>query len=455
MDMQDTKLDTRDLIRDALQSDVSGSELDALLERLDSGDLLHAMFRLSPDEQRKLLAEVSAERAAGIVEDLPDSHAAELMEEMPARDSATILEELSSDHRVDILSELDSEDAEAILEHLDEEDVQEIRELISYPADVAGGLMMTEFATYLKSATVREVVDDLTGHEGDYEFLTVHYVYVITRRNVLVGVIRLRDLVFADPNMQIGAIAKEAKTVSPNTTLLELDQFFADYDIAAVPVVNDKNQLLGIVRRRSLLEALAEKAESDSLKAAGIISGDELRSMPVWVRSKRRLSWLSANIGLNIVAASVIALYEDTLTAVIALAVFLPIVSDMSGCSGNQAVAVSMRELTLGAAEPKDVVRVWGKEVAVGLINGLALGLLLGLAAWAWKGNPVLGAVVGGALALNTVLAVSIGGTVPLILKRLNVDPAVGSGPLLTTITDMCGFFLVLSLASLVLPQLM
>jgi magnesium transporter len=114
-----------------------------------------------------------------------------------------------------------------------------------------------------------------------------------------------------------------------------------------------------------------------------------------------------------------------------------------------------MRELTLGAAEPKDVARVWGKEVVVGLINGLALGLLLGLAAWAWKGNPVLGAVVGAALALNTVLAVSIGGTVPLILKRLNIDPAVASGPVLTTMTDMCGFFLVLSLASLVLPRLM
>jgi len=453
--MQDIKEDPRDQIRSALQSDTTTAELDALLDRLESGELLHAMFRLHPDEQRRLLSSVSAERAANLVEDLPDTHAAELMEEMPARESATILEELASDHRVDILSELDSQDAEAILEHFDEEDVQEIRELIAYPPDEAGGLMMTEFATYPKSATVREVVNDLTGHEGDYEFLTVHYVYVVARRRVLVGVIRLRDLVFADPDAKIGDIAKEAKTVSPRTSLLDLDQFFADYDIAAVPVVNERNQLLGIVRRRSLLEALAEKAESDSLKAAGIISGDELRSMPVWARSRRRLSWLSVNIGLNIIAASVIALYEDTLSAVIALAVFLPIVSDMSGCSGNQAVAVSMRELTLGAAEPRDVARVWRKEATVGIINGVALGFLLGLAAWAWKGNPVLGLVVGGALALNTVLAVSIGGTVPLILKRLNIDPAVASGPLLTTMTDMCGFFLVLSLASQVLPQLL
>jgi magnesium transporter len=176
--------------------------------------------------------------------------------------------------------------------------------------------------------------------------------------------------------------------------------------------------------------------------------------MPILFRSKRRLSWLSVNILLNIMAASVIAAYEETLSAVIALAVFLPIVSDMSGCSGNQAVAVSMRELTLGAAVPRDVIRVLRKEAAVGLINGLALGILLGIAAWAWKGSPVLGLVVGGALAANTIIAVSVGGTVPLILRGLKFDPAVASGPLLTTVTDVCGFFLVLSLASLALPLL-
>jgi magnesium transporter len=126
----------------------------------------------------------------------------------------------------------------------------------------------------------------------------------------------------------------------------------------------------------------------------------------------------------------------------------------MSGCSGNQAVAVSMRELTLGAAVPRDVFRVWRKEAIVGLLNGLALGALLGIAAWAWKGNPTLGLVVGAALAVNTIVAVSIGGTVPLILRRFKLDPAVASGPLLTTVTDMCGFFLLLSMATLVLPAL-
>jgi magnesium transporter len=314
--------------------------------------------------------------------------------------------------------------------------------------------MMKEFAAYPMATTVREVVEDLTADDVDYQFLTVHYIYVVVKKRRLKGVIRLRDLVFAEPDKSIGSIAKPAATVAPDSDLEKLEEFFDSNDFAAVPVVDDRQNLLGIVRRRAVLEALAERAEADHMKAAGIIGGDELRSMPVMLRSRRRLAWLSINILLNIMAASVIAFYEDTLTAVIALAVFLPIVSDMSGCSGNQAVAVSMRELTLGAAKPSDVFRVWRKEAQVGVINGLALGLLLGVAAWLWKGNAILGLVVGGALALNTVVAVSIGGTVPLLLRRLKFDPAVASGPLLTTVTDMCGFFLLLSLASMVLPAI-
>ena len=439
-------------ISDLLRSESDADAIEALLDGLEPSDLLHAVFTLKPDEQRALLSLVSPNRAATLIEELPDGHVADLIHEMPVADSAPIVLELASDHRVDVLSGLDADEAEAIISHLDEEEAQEVRELISYDPDQAGGLMMTEFASYPMAKSVRDVVEDLTGEERDYTLLTVHYIYVVVKKRKLKGVIRLRDLVFAKPDMTIGELATPALTVSPETSLDDLEFFFDEHDIAAVPVVDARGMLHGIVRRRAVLEALTEKSESDNLKAAGIIGGDELRSMPVLQRSRRRLSWLSINILLNILAASVIAAYEDTLTAVIALAVFLPIVSDMSGCSGNQAVAVSMRELTLGAALPRDVFRVWRKEAAVGLINGLALGTLLGIAAWLWKGNAILGLVVGAALAVNTLIAVSIGGTVPLILRRFKLDPAVASGPLLTTATDMCGFFLLLSLASMVLP---
>jgi magnesium transporter len=150
----------------------------------------------------------------------------------------------------------------------------------------------------------------------------------------------------------------------------------------------------------------------------------------------------------------VIVYFESTLAQLIALAAFLPIISDMSGCSGNQAVAVSMRELSLGVIKPSDFYYVWRKEAIVGLINGTVLGMLIAGVAWAWQGNPWLGLVVGLALAINTLIAVSIGGTVPVMLKAFNVDPAVASGPILTTVTDMCGFFLLLGTASLMLPLL-
>jgi magnesium transporter len=437
-----------------LQTSDSREDLELLLDSLNPVELLHAVFQLPAEDQRTLLSIISAERAADLIEEMPESHAADLIEEMPVTQVAPIVEEMASDHRVDVLAEMDEEDAEAILGQLEEEDALEIRELSAYSPDVAGGLMITEFATYPMDRTVREVLEDLTSREGDYEFLTVHYIYVVVKKHKLKGVIRIRDIVFGDPDVRISTITTPALTVQAEDNLSQLEAFFDEHDIAAVPVVDNRNNLLGIVRRRSVLQALTEKAEAASLKVAGIVGGDELRSMPALTRSRRRLSWLSINILLNILAASVIALYEDTLTAVIALAVFLPIVSDMSGCSGNQAVAVSMRELTLGAANPRDIFRVLRKELMVGVINGLALGVLLGFAAWAWKGNIMLGLVVGGALSINTILAVSIGGTVPLALKRFNIDPAVASGPLLTTITDMCGFLLVLGIASLVLPQL-
>ena len=212
--------------------------------------------------------------------------------------------------------------------------------------------------------------------------------------------------------------------------------------------------LVGVVRSDDVEQAAEERSNRSFLQFMGIVGGEELRTMPLRIRSMRRLSWLTVNILLNMVAASVIAFHQDTLSAVIALAVFLPIISDMSGCSGNQAVAVSMRELTLGFVRPSELWRVLGKEATVGIINGIVLGLLLGVVGWMWQGNWVLGAVVASALALNTLVAVCFGGSIPLVLRGLGQDPALASGPILTTVTDMSGFFLVLTFAGWVLPWL-
>ena len=424
------------------------------IDTLSRDEMLHTIFKLSQSKQKQLISYLDPEKAADLIEDLPKSYAADVLEDIESEQAASIVAEMPSDEKVDILQEIEEEEAEAILDEMEEQEADELRHLIEFAPDEAGGLMMTEFLSYPNHLKVSQVIKDLTDRPDDYALYNVQYLYVIDSSKKLLGVIRLRDLVFSEPDTSIKDITKVAKAVMANSTQEQLLNFFEEHELSSCPVVDEHFRMLGVIRESAVSKALNEKAELDHQKSQGIVNGEELRSMPTFSRSRKRLSWLSVNIVLNIIAASIIALYVDTLTSVIALAVFLPIVSDMSGCSGNQSIAVSMREITLGIARPSDMFRVWLKEVSVGFINGLTLGLLLALGTWLWKGNIYLGLVVGLALALNTMVAVSIGGVVPLLLKKLRVDPAVASGPILTTITDMCGFFLVLALATIALPLL-
>jgi magnesium transporter len=238
-----------------------------------------------------------------------------------------------------------------------------------------------------------------------------------------------------------------------HTTIEELADLFARRDFFGVPVVDEGGRLVGVVTRGDLDAAISSRAQSDYLKSHGIVA-EELRSMPLGPRVTRRLWWLSSNIALNMMSAAVIAFYQGTLSRAIALAVFLPIISDMSGNAGIQAIAVSLREMSLGLLKPREVMWVFMKEASLGVINGIVLGIMVALVALLWKGNGYLGLVVGAALAINTVLAGVVGGVLPLLLKRVKFDPALASGPILTTVTDMCGFFFVLSFASAMLDKL-
>ncbi len=442
-----------EVLRDHLAQDNTVG-LNEYLSELSGEESLRALMRLEPDEQQQILARLTPESAADVFEFIPDESAGELLGDLQPEVAASIVSEMSSDEQADVLSELDAEDLEEILRYMDDRDVVEARQLMAYDDDVAGGLMMKEYFSFPRMYRTSSVLNDLASREEEYELNNVLYIYVTGRGGELLGVARIRDIIVAPPESRLADILQEAVSVKDTTPLDELEDFFDEEEMSAVPVVDESNRILGVVRRRAVYDAVAERADADHLKSQGIVGGEELRAMPTVVRSRRRLSWLSVNILLNVLAASVIAQFQDVLSAVIILAVFLPIVSDMSGCSGNQAVAVSMRELSLGIINRSDLYYVWRKEVVVGLINGTALGILISMIAWVWQGNGWLGLVVGLALALNTVLAVSIGGTVPVILKSLRIDPAVASGPILTTITDMCGFFLLLGMASLMLPLL-
>jgi len=429
-------------------------ELQLYLSSLAPSELGLAVSRLDEDRQVAVLTRVSPEDAASVVEQIPESQAIDALDRLEPGVAAAILQELPSNEQADLLGELKDAGAEAILDRMDPHEAAGARVLRAYGDDVAGGLMITEVLSYADHLTVGDVVEDMRQNADRYSAYVVQYAYVVDAEKRLIGVLRLRDLLLARRERPIRELAIPGPlTVRDDTSIQDLRAFFDANEYYGVPVVDAESRLLGVVMTSAVEERLSERSEDEYLKSQGLVR-EELRSMPYLRRSGRRLAWLSVNILLNFAAASVIAAYQDTLSAVITLAVFLPIISDMSGCSGNQAVAVSMRELALGTVRPEELLWVWWKELQVGIINGIALGCMIALAAWIWQGNPYLGAVVGCALMLNTLVAVSIGGLLPLVLKRLGVDPALASGPILTTITDMCGFFLVFSIASMVLVKL-
>ncbi|MEO0529222.1 MAG: magnesium transporter [Planctomycetota bacterium] len=442
-------------LRELLDTDESRQkELSELLSTLDARETARAVCEMASEERAVLLTRLAPVEAVDLLDDLPDVTAVEAVASLEPATEAPIVHALPSDDQADLISSMDPAAAAAVLAELADDEAERISNLAAYPDDTAGGLMATEVVALRDIATVATTLRRLRAGSSKLRGLDVQYAYVVAKGRRLVGVLRLRDLLVADEAARLHEIMiPDPLSISADTPLPELVAFFDDHAFIGVPVIDDDGQLLGTVSRLAVNEAAEEQATSDYRRAMGVVD-EELRSMPLLRRSKMRLSWLSVNILLNVVAASVIAAYQETLEKVIALAVFLPIISDMSGCSGNQSVAVSMREMSLGLLRPSEVLRVWAKEAGIGLINGTALGALIGIVGGLWTGNPWIGLVVGGALAINTLVAVMLGGVIPLVLRLAKFDPALASSPILTTVTDMCGFFSALSLASLLIDKL-
>jgi len=426
------------------------------LEELSPDDQRRALSRLSQPQQATVVEHLTTEAAADLLKHLPEAQAVHILEDVEPAFAADILEELPDEIGADLLQEMDPEDSETVLAEVDDiEEVEHLRELSAYPWDSAGGLMTESFAAFAESSRVGEVLEELSENAERYSDMDVQYVYIVDDAGALSGVLPLRELVLTPRQRPV----KDIMIANPLSVPVELDidnlfKTFEAKNYIGLPVVDSQGIIVGVVPREAVREARAEQQTEDFRSISGIIGGEELRSMPMLSRVLRRLSWLAPNIVLNLIAASIIAMYLDTIEAVTALAIFLPIVSDMSGCSGNQSVAVSMRELTLGVLRPSEFMRVVWKEGILGMINGAVLGTLLGTIAGVWHGNFWLGFVIAIALALNTILSVLLGGLIPPLLKRFKVDPALASGPILTTCTDMCGFFLILNLAGLLLSKL-
>lgn len=438
----------------ALASGSAATVADAA-QALEDGRAARAISRLTGGERTKLFTLLEPRYGADLIEELPEAQSGDILSRLPASSAAAIVDALPSDEQADLLGRLGPDRANGVLQAMRPDRAAGARQLLEYGRDTAGGLMVTEYLAYPESAAPDEVLRDIRQHATVYRRYDVQDLYVVSRDDRLRGAVQTRDLLFAEPGQRIGELASpEPLRLRVETPLDELERMFERHQLDSAPVVDAAGTLVGIVRRQDVEQAAKESASRDLLKIAGILGGEELRTLPLTGRLTRRVVWLTINLLLDLVAVSVIAVYQNTIASVVALAVFLPIISDMGGNAGGQSTAVSIRELTMGLLRPSDVFRVIRAEVVLGLVAGVVVGALTAAAAYFWRGSVMLGAVVGVGLAVNLLVAACLGGIMPLLLRRLRLDPAVASGPILTTATDTIGFFVTLTLATVALPYL-
>ncbi len=435
-----------------------GDALVAFFKQLPPEETAYTISHLDPDRRSRmfsLLATVNPDLGADLFEHFDDGHTADMIEELPPQIAAKLVDEMDSDEQADVLGEVTDAAAEAILQRMDPEEAADVRGRLDYDHDTAGGLMITEYLAYPADQDVTEVRRDLRRHAEKYNEYEVRYLYGLDGAGVLVGVCPMRSLVMAQPGQPLrSTLIAEPITVRVDTHLDELEDLFDRVDLMAVPVVEEDGRLVGVVRRAAVQEAIREEAQEALAKFGGIIRGEELRSMALRSRALRRLAFLLPILLLLIVSATIIALFEGTVQQVPILAAFLPVVAGLCGSGGGQAVAVSMREISLGLIKPGDFFLVLGKEAAVAGVNGALLGVVLFFIAWAWRGDPWLALVIGGSIPPVMVIAKGVGGTVPLLLRFVGIDPAMASVPLLTTIVDLSSFLTVLIFATLALSRL-
>ncbi len=441
-----------DQLEDAIDAR-EGDRLVALLHALPPQDTAYTISHLDPDRRNRmfsLLATVAPELGADLMEHFDDAHAADMLEELTTEDAAALIDEMDSDEQADVLGEVAGHAATAILAQMDPEEAQDVRKRLDFPHDTAGGLMITEFLVYPAEQDVSFVRQDLRLHSDKYNEYEVRYLYGVDERRRLVGVAPMRALVMAHAGRPLReALIEKPITIAATTPLSELEDLFDRVDLMAVPVVDEENRLIGVVRRAAVQEAITESAQEALAKFGGIIGGEELRSMPLWNRAARRLAFLLPILLLLFISASIIALFEGTVGKLPILAAFLPVVAGICGSGGGQSVAVSMREISLGLIKPSDLFPVLLKEASVAVFNGLILGALLFVISLAWQQNFWLSVVLGASLPIVMVVAKGVGGTVPLILRKFGIDPAMASVPLLTTTVDLASFLTVLIFAEL------
>jgi magnesium transporter len=404
--------------------------------------------KFEPPLRNKILSHLQDEVLIELVPELPEEVQLEFVEVLSPRLAARLLAAIPPDEMADVLGDLTRESRRKIVSYFSKEKTTEAKKLLRYPEDTAGGLMTTEVVALPKETTVSRAIRHIREKAKEYE--AVNYIYVVDR-DKLVGVLSLRELVLASPRAKLGKIMNtDVIKVPVDMDQEEVAYTIADYDLLAVPVVDKNERLLGIVTVDDVIDVIEMEVTEDMGRLAGTGAGiDKLIEAPVLSVVRARLPWLIFALIGGLVAGSVIGIFKDTLSSVVLLAIFIPVIMSMGGNVGIQSSTVFVRGLATGDIE--DPWSYFFREIKVGLLMGLFVGLGVGVVAHFWKGLPILGIVVGTAMFATVVLATAIGIAVPKIFDKLGVDPAISASPFVTTIEDIMGLLIYFSIATYML----
>ena len=421
------------------------------LRSLHPADLADRLQRLETEEALRVLTQLPRSLAASALREMERPLFTRLAEAMSSGELCSLLAELAPNAAADLIGDLPPERHRQTLAGLPEDKAAPIRSLLRYAEDTAGGIMSDRFIALRDDMTLEEVRELLRGHAQEERTEDVAYLYVADKARHLVGVVSLRDLVFGKPERRVSEIMnRDVKFVRVSDDQETVARQFEHYHYLGLPVLDAKERLVGVVKASDAMEVAAREATEDMQLMVGL-SGEE-RTFTPWQDSvRRRLPWLYVNLATAFLAASVVDLFEGTIARWTALAVFLPVIAGQGGNAGLQTLTVVVRDLALGEISRGDGVRALFKELILGFINGAAVGVVVGLIGWMWKGSLVLGVVAFAALILNQLSAALAGVTIPLGLKAMRVDPALASSIFLTTVTDVAGFFFFLGLGALAL----
>ncbi len=448
-----------------------------LLE-LEESNLIHFLLTDSMDDFREIFMElhpydqsiffekVEPELRQKIYHYLSPKEMAELFEatkfdeelyefylkEMDTTYAADMLSFMYADNAVDVLNELEDAQVASYLNIMDKESAQEIKDLLDYEEYTAGSIMTTEYVAIPENSTCRSAMTILRNAAPDAE--TIYYLFVVDESHRLAGVISLRDLIVADEDTLIKDIMNErVVSVLVNEDQEEVAKMIKDYDFLAVPVLDFENHLLGIVTVDDIIDVLDEEASDDYSKLAAVSDMDTFDKGP-FSAARKRLPWLIILLFLGMMTANLMSIFEQTLDKVALLAVFIPLIAGMAGNSGTQALAVAVRGIATGDIEEQSKTKLLFREAGTGLITGLICGLLVIGVIYFWKHDLLIGMLVGAAI-FGSIFFATLGGSfIPLLIHRMKIDPAVASGPFITTINDLISILIYLGLATLFISSL-